>query len=207
MKLPRIWNRSDNRFMGVDVYGPNEGKLWHRLLVAWPYSLDEKRRDAVLWAFYRIHPNHRYNRIETRLPARYYENTTRLLHGMFAVFCDHVEEHGYKNLVESIAEMEAEFAAGISENYSLDHLRIYKEKVELYNWWTIHRPQREKLCDELIDHLYTKPFVMVPDWENPGRFLTKTPLRARIDILKQEREDTDIAMMHRLVDIRDSLWT
>lgn len=207
MKLPEILNRAEDRFLGIDIYGEHRGKLWHRVLVEWPLALEKARAALVLWVFYRVHPRHRYHIIDTRLSPRYYENVTRLQHGMFAVLCDHVEEHGLQNLVDSVIDMVHDDASGNLENHSPETLRIYKEKIALHKWWTVERPAREKLRKELAEQLYRKPFVMVPDWENPGRFLTKTPLRARIDELRKERDETETAMMHRLVAIHASLWT
>lgn len=206
MKLPRIWNRVHDRFLGIEIHGPSRGRLWHRVLVQAPMTIDRLRRDALLWLCYRFHPRHRYNRIDTRLPPRYYENPTRLLHGMFAVLCDHVEEYGYEQMVEIIEGLEADLAGGTVGDRPMGDLAIFREEVALYDWWTAARPAQEALLKEMQAALHTKPFVRVADQRNPGGTLTKKPLRERIRAMKNERIEEDTAMMHRLVDLRLNLW-
>lgn len=209
--IPRIHDRVNGRFLGIEIYGDHEGKLWHRILVQGPLWIKEKSRDAKLWVWYRIHPQHRYNRINLRLPPRYYENDTRLLHGMFAVLCDHVEEEGRKDLEESIGELEADIAvgdSGISEKAILEHIDLRREKIALYDWWCIERPAFEKLTRELSDRLhYVKPYIAVPDPESEGQVLTKRQLRERLQRMDNDLDEKDQQMCHRLVSIRRTLWT
>jgi hypothetical protein len=211
MKFPRLYDRVHCRFLGIAIHGEHEGKLWHRLIVAMPLWIGEKLNDARLWVFYRIHPKHRYNRINLRLPPRYYENDTRLLHGMFSVLCDHVEEDGRKNIEERIIELEKELVDG-ALHYPAEmlkqHIDLMREKIALHDWWTVDRPAHEKLSRELSDKLhYVKPYIAVSDPENEGQVLTKRKLRERLTRMDDDLEAKEQEMCHRLVDIRRCLWT
>lgn len=211
MKLPRLHDRVHGRFLGIDIHGKNEGKLWHRVIVDLPLWIGEKLDDARLWIFYRIHPRHRYNRINLRLPPRYYENDTRLLHGMFSVLCDHVEEEGRKDMEDHILVLQQEIADGSPYSPASvleEHVAIMKEKLALHDWWCVERPAHKKLSRELSDKLhYVKPYVAVPDPESEGQVLTKRQLRERLQRMKDDLDAKDQEMSHRLVDIRRCLWT
>lgn len=211
MRFPRLHDRVHGRFLGIEIHGENEGKLWHRVIVDLPLWIGEKLNDGRLWIFYRMHPKHRYNRINLRLPPRYYENDTRLLHGMFSVLCDHIEEEGRKDMEEHIPVLQQEIADGspYSPASALEeNIAIMKEKLALHDWWCLERPAHEKLSRELGDKLhYVKPYVAVPDPENEGQVLTKRQLRERLRRMDDDLKAKDQEMSHRLVDIRRCLWT
>lgn len=211
MRFPRLHDRVHGRFIGIDIHGENEGKLWHRLIVDLPLWVGEKLNDARLWVFYRIHPKHRYNRINLRLPPRYYENDTRLLHGMFSVLCDHIEEEGRKDMEEHILVLEQELIEGAPYSPAevlKEHIALMREKLALHDWWCVERPAAKKLIEELSDKLhYVKPYVAVPDPENDGQVLTKRQLRERLARMREDNHDKDQEMSHRLVEIRRCLWT
>jgi hypothetical protein len=211
MRFPRLYDRVHGRFIGIDIHGENEGKLWHRIIVDCPLWIGEKLNDARLWVYYRIHPRHRYNRINLRLPPRYYENDTRLLHGMFSVLCDHVEEEGRKDMEEHILVLQQELVEGVhysSPEVLEEHIAIIREKLALHDWWTVERPAHEKLGRELSDKLhYVKPYVAVPDPENEGKVLTKRQLRERLTRMDDDLDAKEQEMCHRLIEIRRCLWT
>jgi hypothetical protein len=211
MRFPRLHDRVHGRFIGIDIHGKNEGKLWHRVIVDFPLWVGEKMNDARRWVFYRVHPQHRYNRINLRLPPRYYENDTRLLHGMFSVLCDHIEEEGRKDMEEHILVLQQEIADGSPYSPASvleDQIALMKEKLALHDWWCVERPAHEKLSRDLSDKLhYVKPYVAVADPENEGQVLTKRQLRERLARMREDNHNKDQEMSHRLVDIRRCLWT
>lgn len=211
MRLPRIHDRVNGRFIGIDIHGRHEGRLWHRSMVALPLWIGGILNDARLWVFYRIHPRHRYNRVDLRLPPKYYENDTRLMHAMFSVLCDHIEEDGRREIEELIGILEQEIAdgeCGISEEATKRQVAMMREKLALHDWWTIARPAHENLARKLESALYeVKPYQAVPDPENDGAVLTKRQLRERLRRMDDDLDDKDQEMCHRLVDIRRCLWT
>jgi len=211
MNFPRIHDRVNGRFIGIDIHGRHEGRLWHRLIVALPLRIGRMLNDSRLWVSYRIHPRHRYNRVDLRLPASYYENDTRLLHAMFSVFCDHIEEEGRRGIEELIEILEAEIAneeCSVSEEATRKQVAMMREKIALHDWWTIARPAHESLVRKLSGALYeVKPYQAVPDPENDGAVLTKRQLRERLRRMDDDLDAKDQEMCHRLVDIRGNLWT
>ncbi|NTF17800.1 hypothetical protein G6L37_05255 [Agrobacterium rubi] len=211
MRFPRLHDRVNGRFIGIEIHGKHEGRLWHHAIVGLPLWIGERLNAVRLWTFYRIHPKHRYNRVNLRLPARYYENDTRLLHAMFAVLCDHVEEDGRKNIEELIVTLESEIESGdcgISEEAIIRQVAIMREKLALHDWWTIERPTIETLRRDLCRRCYdVKPYEAVPDPENAGKVLTKRQLGERLRRMDDDLDERDQKMCHRLVDIRQCLWT
>lgn len=76
-----------------------------------------------------------------------------------------------------------------------------KEQLALYNWWTIDRPNRQdtgdasgwtKLCNE-------------GRWQEDTEEVKEALTKYRE--LEEAYEQEDQAMLHRLIDIRSSLWT
>jgi len=211
MRFPRLHDRVNGIFLGIDIHGRHEGKLWHKMLVGLPLAAGEALNDARLWVFYRIHPRHRYNRVRLRLPPRYYENDVRLLHAMFAVFCDHIEEEGRNNIEELITVLEQELAEGmpsVSAEATARQIVVMREKLALHDWWTVRRPAHVALSRELSIRLYrVKPYQAVPDPDGNGGLLTKRQLRERLELMRDDLRAMDQEMCHRLVDVREYLWT
>lgn len=180
-------------------------------MVGFPLRIGSALDSARLWVFYRIHPGHRYNRVDLRLQPGYYENDTRMLHAMFAILCDHLEEEGLENIEELIDILEQEVASGecsVSADATIRQIASMREKLALHDWWTRERVEDRKLRKELCQALYdVKPFKPVPDPENKEQFLTKKPLMARLRRMDDDMLEKEQEMCHRLVAIRRHLWT
>ena len=69
-----------------------------------------------------------------------------------------------------------------------DHLKASKEFMELYNWWTTGRAEEHAKFDKFAEELPRTEYAKITDEENRLR-------------------ERDAAMLHRLIEIRDYLWT
>ena len=51
-----------------------------------------KINNVKYWFYYRFHPSHQYNKVDTGLPAGYYEKDYLILHACFNLLKDYVEK-------------------------------------------------------------------------------------------------------------------
>lgn len=102
-----------------------------------------------------------------------------------------------------------------SETFELAYLSDYMEILDLYEWWTMKRPARKDPCDvsgftkeyeKLMEKYEIEELLNweIVDEESDKRI--KECSRKSNEIETKYRNQ-DQKMLHRLVDIRCSLWT
>lgn len=95
------------------------------------------------------------------------------------------------------------------------HQQNYKEMIELYNWWIVKRPNRK---DPLLAEGVKSPDIDFTPAEEKGFFLMNQRWSSpeaqqrwnEVCKASQTFEDCnneDKEMLHRLVNIREDMWT
>lgn len=134
------------------------------------------------------------------LNAQYHDAMEELLHVNFQVLVDFIED-------------EAEYIKRIDWSATEEHAKAYVDMMDLYDWWTIGRPNR---IDPMDDPDLIHPpmeFKELPngwyEWLHYDE--TKYP---EYDLALKESMRLDQAWweedqrnLHRLIDIRSFLWT
>lgn len=178
-------------------------------------KLASKIKDAYWWVQHRFNPKHRYNIVRlTRLEPGYYDPDMRLFYAMFEVFEDFMKdqlkdphvvwEYSESDFPEFMLKEEPE---SVKEEIESRNAR-WKEMNEIYDWWVNDYQTRE-------DNLPPTP-PLPKEWGPLGVFKKEheddeivREWKRVIDIhFKKEEEwrKKDKEMMHRLVDIHESLW-
>lgn len=154
-------------------------------------------RDAKWWLFHRLIPRHRYHVVHTGLEPSYYDVDTLMLHACMALLCRYVEnEHGgAERLSEFVAELRAAPDTNAPETCEEQAARD-DEALAIYRWWKVEKPADEELNERQLTALYGWP-------RDPDPFCTEEEFRA----LETKIDDDEQGMLHRLIDIRGSLWT
>ena len=141
----------------------------------------------------------RYLKIQT-LEKGWYDKDQVLLHAAFQLLTDFVEQEKPNKIVDwNVDEL---------------HRKAWKEIKSLYNWWQKERPARKSpLDDTRLKHPPLKfekipgsdLYKMVePDKKKYARYYRA--LRGHWK-LEQKWEKEDQHNLHRLIDIREFLWT
>ncbi|MEP0323330.1 hypothetical protein [Bauldia litoralis] len=158
--------------------------------------------DAKFWVYYRFHPRHRYNLVKTGLVPGYYEKDTLILHSAMALLCEYIDENdGHEALAKFTADLRDPSKQDRNAPEGLENGQADRqsEALAIYHWWTVDRPadeaRRERLTHELYGH---------PKPPRDGAFGDK---RQQLWALDEKIQDDEQAMLHRLVNIRLSLWT
>jgi len=141
----------------------------------------------------------RYLKINT-LEKGWYDKDEILLHAAFQLLIDFIEQEKPDKIVDW--------------NANELHRKAWKEIKLLYNWWKKERPARKSpLEDKRIKHPRLK-FEKVPGSDlrkmiEPDRKKYEKYYRALEEHwkLEQKWEKEDQRNLHRLIDIRKSLWT
>jgi hypothetical protein len=184
-----------------------------------------KIKDVIWWLRYRIDPSCRYYVVKCDgLKPGYHEIEERMLHSMFGLLRHYVEheledtaEHGLEHL---------DWAASLRCDDSTDdadmagkptpQAEAAMEVKTLYLWWTRYRPGRidpgvasgsDEACRKCFPPCGNPPSN---DWgkRNERPLFLDWTAKCKIHAEIEERYHAeDDAMMKRLVDIRQSLWT
>lgn len=210
--MTRLWDVSGSSLdsiFGVDVFGSkHRDKLWFRYGIKPLYRFGRRLNDAKYWLLWRFHPEHKYNIVKTGLRPGYYDCDTLMLYACFALLCRYVEDEGGPE------ELERFTAKLRDEPCHAEQAGRQSEALALYRWWTVERPADNERRDELRHRLYGKrPLV----WEAtanpeihrwvPPQFEEERALYKEFRALERKIESDEQAMLHRLIDIRRSLWT
>lgn len=198
---------------GMDVFG---GKYSH---IAKPIYRVIKPvvYDFKWWFLHRYWPSHRYNIVRTGLPPVYWDFDTRMLHACFSLLCDYVECHG--GLLE-LTRWGNELLAGCDPNgpSTAEQGKKEIEAAHLYRWWKTDRPALKQEIKDLSKKLYGNDGLIKMRFEpiNDGSQMSRVEfdkrgnaelLQQKFSLLEKRLWDEDKAMLHRLMDIREGLWT
>jgi hypothetical protein len=134
-----------------------------------------------------------YNHVKISTLGRgYTDKDNILLHSCFQIFCDFIEkekpfERTSFDLTEEINNtVDVQFKQDLIER----HEALQKERIELellYRWWKVDRPEKAQQLEILLD----------AEIFDSNRYM----------ILEDELIKEEQLMLHRLIDIRLSLWT
>lgn len=166
----------------------------------WLYHVLRRLKEFRYWFLYRLHPRHRYHVVRTGLPPGYYDQDTRMLHACMALLGDWVEENGG---VERIVEWSAELRAATNASTQEVNIRqagIQDEAIAIHRWWTVERPEAERDKEKALDDWYGWQCDKDPDESSKGKRWEVT------NALEKKLAEDDQAYLHRLIEIRPSLW-
>ncbi len=159
-----------------------------------------------MWYYVKCAIWHRYTTITPRnIAPTWTDRRELLLHTSFEILMDFVEKEQKGRW--TVSDLEAEIASPtdeMSKGWCLSYLATATEIEFLYHWWTVLRPERETEYDRRLTawsdlHQADRDAYTVehPDWQK-----TENP---EYDDAIRDKEDDD--MLHRLVNVRQSLWT
>lgn len=185
-----------------------------------------------IWALrYRFDPKHQYNIVRTGLPPGYYDTDYRLLHAVMALVCEHVAaEGGVERMVAGIDDLRKnhQLWAGVTSDPSTwdeqtkawvaenekninGHADRDQEALDIYLWWTHVRPAQHAQYENMLMTRYGgSKFVKVEGggvtFSNPN-CPDDAPTSEEIHAFQAALDATDQQMLHRVINIRPSLWT
>jgi len=175
--------------------------------------------------------------IDTKLKPMYYDKDELILHGLFSLLVDFVEvecSHMYKiciNLTDIDKQLikngkqqllGVKYLQHIEDDISKskEEIEAYneqtadeKEVLKLYFWWTKRLNREDEGESTGLNSYYDK---LIKKYDSLGEALNNlTPLeRDELDKLSTRSSDLEIKhlnqdqeMLHRLIDIRNFLWT
>lgn len=153
------------------------------------------------WLGYRLLPSRQYHLVNTGLPPGYYDPDTRLLHACFAMLVYHVEQEvgGLAKLEEWTNGLRANPDPNAPEGWEDGQATRQSEAALLYRWWTIEKPADEAKCEAMLMHLYGRR-PRIP-WTEADKAMHEEFRALEAKIASDEQ-----SMLHRLIDIRGSLW-
>lgn len=192
--IAEMINSSCAEVFGYPIYGgecPKPVKWLHRRLQA---------ADRVRWWFlYRLHPKHQYHIVRTGLEPAFYCEDTLILHSCMAMLCRYVEWHGVETLEEHNKELREEGDPNAPEGLCESQADSQEKALKIYHWWKSEKPRDKAKEREMILALYGKECA-VPEEE-------RKQYREDLWALQEKIRTDEQTMLHRLVDIRESLWT
>jgi hypothetical protein len=163
-------------------------KLWYKVLLALNVCFS-KIGDVKRWFYYRFKCSHQFHLVDTKLEPGYYDQYYRMLYACFALLVDYYNE-------------------------AKDIVSIDDKVEELYQWWTVDRPASLKQEDELRHKVFGNRRIQTKSIPNsdllefvPTKFSDEEEsLYKQYVALKEKNENADQTMLHKLIDVRETLW-
>ena len=155
-----------------------------------------RRFDLRYWLRSRLVPSKRFHVVNTGLPPGWHDVDERMLHACMVLLRGYVEKEcdGETNLQEwtdELREQPDEHTLDLTDSQAANQA----EALAIYRWWQVQRPAEHARLDVWLMRL----------WGNePGEVLGS---REEYWAFEQELDERDQQMLHRLIDIRRSLWT
>lgn len=176
-----------------------------------------KIRNLYWWLMHRIHPRYRYHIVRTGLTPNYYDEDTLILHSCMALLERYINSFGgVKELEQFNVELRSPDKDG-QEEVLCHQADRQQEAIEIYLWFKYKKPIDERLRDGLINRLFGEGrFTSVPCEESPDLFRRmvfrkfdkdEVLLKKELDALEEKIQNDEQQMLHRLIDIRNGLWT
>ena len=193
------------------------------------YNVFKKIRDWRYEIEYRLFPLH-YHWLDTGLGPGCHDPDEVLLYAAMAALKRYIDESGGVGKIQKwiderldpnygndLLEKGYDAANIEDERKAVQHsASIDAEILAIWKWWTIERPNNKKRRDELLHILYSDPDpVTLKETENPHLSeMVFKPFEGEEEVLEQEFrtlekkiDDDEKIMLHRLVDVKDCLWT
>lgn len=139
-------------------------------------------------------------KINTLRGGSWHDKNEILLHAAFQLLVDFVEQEQPAKLIDWSADAR--------------HRKAWKEIMSLYRWWKKERPMRKNVLDRKNVKWPTYKTEKIPGkdlwkWIEPDR--KKYAVYYRLLKLSWRQKDVwateDQKNLHRLIDIREYLWT
>lgn len=180
--------------------------------------------DGLYWFRRRFVPEYQHHIVRTGLEPGWHDCDEVMMHACFKLLERYVESEcgGADELdrwsADLIAKPDPNAPEGVGEAQAERQLTA----TELYRWWKVDRPARVAREDELVQDLYGRKWglkALDEPHEVLGVKVTQGygPLepprdgdeekRAELDEIEERSFPEDQRMLHRLIDIRGSLWT
>lgn len=203
----KLWSLSgsSSHVFGVYIYGRKVP-----VVIKWIYNGLLWLQDAKWWWLWRFHPDHQYHLVRTGLLAGYHDTDERMLHANMTLLCEYIEKqhdgvealeaftHDLQTKPENWGPMngdpDPELMATVAGQASRQD-----EATKLYRWWKFERPANRALLEKQLMSLYGERVGAGPQ----EQICTMEEYRAFNDKVDQDDQDA----LHRLIDIRRSLWT
>ena len=198
---------------GWPVYGasaPAYVKKAHRFFY--------KMNDIRYWLIYRLIKKHQYHIVRTDLKPGYYDVDTVMLHACMKLLCHYIEDEcgGSFKLNKFTQELRKPGSEGHGPREVVERQADYQsEAVEIYHWWKFERPSDLKRQDELLTALYGNRHLLTKPTEHPQLHELvfdefkghELEMENELRNLERKIDNDEQSMLHRLIDIRKSLWT
>lgn len=218
----RFWDCGDHSSASVffvPIYGSQHKRSWwFRGLIRPVFAIGNKCHRAKWWLKWRLLPRHRHFIVNTGLEPGYYDCDILMLHACMALLKRYIEEMGGEMQVEKFnQELRAPGADGYAPlGTCAAQAGGQSEALTIWRWWTYERPKDRKRCDALLMILFGgrervtwekvegQPLyeMIFKEFDGHEKKMHKT-FRA----LEKKINDDEQKMLHRLIDIRRSLWT
>lgn len=186
---------------GYPVYGGKE-KRWvnatHRVFCA--------ISDAKRWCKYRLKPTD-YHHLDTGLSPGYHDPRAMLLYAAFAALGRYIDEQGG---IEGCRD----YIRGFQNTEYQHQSDTESEILSIWLWWIEELPKMRQERDRMQDELFgdgkcriswvkrhSSEFVMEPPTDERKALGEK--FRALEEKIRQDKQ----TMLHRLIDVREYLWT
>lgn|SRR5574343_127606 len=195
VRLPWPWpiayalGSSSAVVFGCPVFGTDAPRV-----IKWFYRAFYRIERAKYWLMYRLHPRYRYHLIDTGLGYGYHERDDQLLHASMAILIGYVEDCESTGCHDPGDEARA-----------------------ILHWWRIQRPADQGQYNKWVNELYGgesrmkfKPVEGQPKLQK----IVFDPLSEDDDAkqkalwaLDEKIHADEQAFLHKLIDIRPSMWT
>lgn len=194
--------------LGVPVYGECR---WIRPV----HYVFKQISEAKYWVKYRVHPT-QYHWVNTGMRPGYSDPCSVLLYASMAVLKRYIDEMGG---LEEIDKFNAELRdpknndsadEEVPKNHQADD---QEEAATIWRWWTEQLPADKKRRDDMMHELFAEGRITWKPVENGYSKMVCEPWgdkQAMYDefrALEKKIDEDKQSMLHRLVDIRESLWT
>lgn len=199
---------SEAKVLGMPYYA--------NVVTKWIYRHVARPFDRAWWALlHRFHPRHRYNIARTGLPPGYYDPHTVVLHACMEQLCLWIEGRGGESHVQEWTDALRNDAdphdSPVRANAQADNQAT---ALEIYRWWKRERPADVKREEELLMKGFSGITWETKPTENPRLVEMVFPevqpdvqaIRDQYREVEEKIARDDQAMLHRLIDIRQSLW-
>lgn len=149
--------------------------------------------DARYWMRSRFHPKYRYHVVKTGLTPGYYDEDILILHSCMVLLERFITWHGGEQKLEEFTKelLEKPGVWGCDVDSMSPQVVNQTEALAIYHWWKHERSSDEKRMEELWD--------TVPEGPGIKKYKNINDLEEKMLVDEQE-------MLHRLIEIRHSLW-
>lgn len=210
-KLFSNLHSSSAKIFGIEVYSDHCPWVVDQL-----HTLFCNISEMKYWLLYRFHPKHQHHIVRTDLAPGYYCQDSRMLYACMKCLEDHIiREGGVEKITKWIKELREEHEAWGPDSKEIcgHQANSLEEALAIYHWWTIEKPADQKRSDELTHLIYSNYHLQFEPCKEGARVIfpemsaEKETMQKELSLLDEKIDADEQAMLHRLVEIRRTLWT